>query len=198
MSIRGAPPYTFFVFLKRFYIESRLQCKKGGWTYLQEQLESIMHEFSGHLLRLAYFYTKNRHAAEDIVQEVFIKFASSDYEERGQLRAYLTTMTVNRSKDYLKSWAYKKIQLESKWWMKTSDRDHLVQLEERSQIGAAILKLPLKYREPILLYYYEEMSVGQVASILQLPENTVKTRLKRGRDQLRPVLEGEWEVLSHE
>ncbi|MER2114007.1 MAG: sigma-70 family RNA polymerase sigma factor, partial [Solibacillus isronensis] len=87
---------------------------------------------------------------------------------------------------------------ETKWWMKATDHDHVIQQEERSNIGAAILKLPLKYREPIILYYYEEMSVLQVAAILQINENTVKTRLRRGREQLRPVLEGEWEVLRHE
>lgn len=162
------------------------------------ELEQIIDEYSAHLLRLAYFYTKNRHAAEDIVQEVLIKFIESNYEERGQIRSYLATMTVNRSKDYLKSWAYKKIQFETKWWMKTTDQDHVVQQEERSNIGAAILKLPLKYREPILLYYYEEMSVSQVAEVLQINENTIKTRLRRGRYQLRPVLEGTWEVLNDE
>ncbi|MEK3766410.1 sigma-70 family RNA polymerase sigma factor [Solibacillus sp. FSL K6-4121] len=165
---------------------------------MNENIERIVDDYSTHLLRIAYFYTKNRHAAEDIVQDVFIKFLQSDYSEQGQLRAYLTKMTVNRSKDYLKSWAYRKIQFETKWWMKTSDHDHIVQQEERSNIGAAILKLPLKYREPLILYYYEEMSVLQVADLLQINENTVKTRLKRGREQLRPVLEGEWEVLRHE
>ena len=165
---------------------------------MSENIERVIDDYSTHLLRIAYFYTKNRHAAEDIVQEVFLNFLQSNYSERGQLRAYLTKMTVNRSKDYLKSWAYRKIQFETKWWMKTSDHDHIVQQEERSNIGAAILKLPLKYREPLLLYYYEEMSVIQVADLLQLNENTVKTRLKRGREQLRPVLEGEWEVLRHE
>ena len=165
---------------------------------MSENIERIVDDYSSHLLRIAYFYTKNRYAAEDIVQEVFMNFLQSNYSERGQLRAYLTKMTVNRSKDYLKSWAYRKIQFETKWWMKTSDHDHIVQQEERSNIGAAILKLPLKYREPLILYYYEEMSVLQVADLLQINENTVKTRLKRGREQLRPVLEGEWEVLRHE
>lgn len=165
---------------------------------MNEDIEQIIDEYSKHLLRIAYFYTKNRHAAEDIVQDVYIKFMQSNYSRRGQLRAYLTKMTVNKSKDYLKSWAYKKIQFETKWWMKATDHDHVIQQEERSNIGAAILKLPLKYREPIILYYYEEMSVLQVAAILQINENTVKTRLRRGREHLRPVLEGEWEVLRHE
>ena len=68
-------------------------------------IEQIIDEHSAHLLRLAYFYTKNRHAAEDIVQDVLIKFCEAPYEERGQLRAYLTRLTINKSKDYLKSWA---------------------------------------------------------------------------------------------
>ncbi|CAM5223779.1 RNA polymerase sigma-70 factor OS=Ureibacillus acetophenoni OX=614649 GN=SAMN05877842_10357 PE=3 SV=1 [Ureibacillus acetophenoni] len=67
------------------------------------------------MLQLAYFYTKDRYSAEDIVQEVFIKFMDINYEERGTLRAFLSRMTINKSKDYLKSWTYKKIQLKEKW-----------------------------------------------------------------------------------
>lgn len=74
-------------------------------------LRQIIDDYSEDLLRLAYYYTKNLHAAEDIVQDIFIKFSQSNYEEQGQLRAYLTKMTINRSNDYMKSWAYRKIQL---------------------------------------------------------------------------------------
>lgn len=78
---------------------------RGGGDGMHEKM---IDEHAEHLLRLAYFYVKNRHAAEDIVQEVFIKFSQPNYEERGQLRAYLSTLTINKSKDYLKSWHYKK------------------------------------------------------------------------------------------
>mgnify|MGYP003413733238 CR=1 FL=1 len=77
-------------------------------------LRQIIDDYSEDLLRLAYYYTKNLHAAEDIVQDIFIKFSQSNYEEQGQLRAYLTKMTINRSNDYMKSWAYRKIQLQEK------------------------------------------------------------------------------------
>ncbi|MFJ7736216.1 sigma-70 family RNA polymerase sigma factor [Lysinibacillus sp. NPDC097287] len=164
-------------------------------------LEKIIEEYAEHLLRLAYFYVKDRHAAEDIVQEVFIKFSSQKYEERGLLRAYLSTLTINLSKDYLKSWHYKKIILQEKLFplRAKSERDALLEAEERSQIGAAILELPLQYREPILLYYYEEMKVAEIATVLGIPENTVKTRLRRAREALKPYLkQEEWEVLVHE
>lgn len=165
---------------------------------MEQEMEQMILQHSAHLLRLAYFYTKNIHAAEDIVQDVFIKMLSTPYEERGHLRSFLTRLTVNKSKDYLKSWAYRKIQFETRWRMTVTDRDHIVQQEERSAIGAAILQLPLKYREPILLYYYEEMPVLEIAELLGLSDNTVKTRLRRAREQLRPKLAGEWEVLEHE
>ena len=102
-------------------------------------------------------------------------------------------------KDYLKSWAYKKIVLQQKIFTKgKADPDSIVRQEERSAIGAAILQLPLKYREPIILYYFEEMAIADVADVLVLPENTIKTRLRRAREQLKPHLQGEWEVLANE
>ena len=80
------------------------------------ELKELMFQYTEYLIRLAYYYVKDLQAAEDIVQEVFIKFYNnqSNYEERGELKAFLTKMTVNKSKDYLKSWAYRKIQLQNK------------------------------------------------------------------------------------
>lgn len=164
-------------------------------------LEQIIDEHAEHLLRLAYFYVKNRQTAEDIVQEVFIKFPQHCYEERGQLRAYLSTLTINQSKDYLKSWHYKKILIQEKLFPMQGGKqqDELVAAEERSQIGAAILKLSLTYREPIILYYFEEMKIRDIAQLLGMAENTVKTSLKRAREALKPHLkQEEWEVLRHE
>jgi len=164
-------------------------------------LEEMIEEHAAHLLRLAYFYVKNRQTAEDIVQEVFIKFSQRGYEERGQLRAYLSTLTINQSKDYFKSWHYKKLLLQEKIFsvQGNKQRDELVAAEERSQIGAAILKLSLTYREPIILYYFEEMKIRDIAQLLGIAENTVKTRLRRAREALKPHLkQEEWEVLRHE
>ncbi len=163
----------------------------------------MIEEHAAHLLRLAYLYVKNRQTAEDIVQEVFIKFSQRGYEERGQLRAYLSTLTINQSKDYLKSWHYKKLLLQEKIFPVQGgnrQRDELVAAEERSQIGgAAILKLSLTYREPIILYYFEEMKIRDIAQLLGIAENTVKTRLKRAREALKSHLkQEEWEVLRHE
>lgn len=162
-------------------------------------MHEIIEEYSEHLLRIAYYYTKNLHASEDIVQDVFIKFSYCNYVENGKLRSFLTKMTVNRSKDYLKSWSYRKIQLQEQLpFAAFFQKDRMVQNELRTIVGEAVLALPLKYREIIILYYYEELHTAEIASLLLEPESTIRTRLRRAREKLRPVLSNEWEDLYEE
>ena len=166
-------------------------------------LKDLMFEYTESLIRLAYYYVKDLQAAEDIVQEVFIKFYNNKhkYEERGELKAYLTQMTVNKSKDYLKSWTNRKIQLQNRLFSQASKRnlDELVRKDEEAMIGEAILELPLKHREVLIYFYFNEMTITEVAHILTIPESTVKTRLRRGKELLRNRLKGiEWEALLNE
>ncbi|WP_370355925.1 sigma-70 family RNA polymerase sigma factor [Lysinibacillus sp. S2017] len=61
------------------------------------------------------------------------------------------------------------------------------------RIAKAVLELPIKYREVIVLFYYEEMTSIEIASLLEVSENTIKTRLRRGRVLLKTSLsELEW------
>lgn len=167
-----------------------------------EELREIMLRHTASLIRTAYYYVKDLQVAEDIVQEVFIKFynAHQSYEDRGELRAYLTKLTVNKSKDYLKSWAYRKIHLYKKLAPSSKeDQNHLVKKDEENIIGKAILDLPLRQREVLIYFYFKDMTISEVSAILSIPESTVKTRLRRGKDLLRDKLKGiEWEVLLHE
>ncbi|MEK3980847.1 sigma-70 family RNA polymerase sigma factor [Psychrobacillus sp. FSL K6-2836] len=166
-------------------------------------LKELMFQYTEPLIRLAYYYVKDLQAAEDIVQEVFIKLFHNQYhyEERGELKAFLTTMTINKSKDYLKSWTYRKVQLQNKLFSHASKRnlDELVKKDEQAIIGEAILELPLKQREVLIYFYFNEMTITEIAHILSIPEGTVKTRLRRGKELLRKQLKGiEWEVLLNE
>ncbi|MGE7093718.1 sigma-70 family RNA polymerase sigma factor [Lysinibacillus sp. NPDC048646] len=168
-----------------------------------KELEEIMELHTERLIRLAYYYVKDLQSAEDIVQDVFIKFYDKqhNYEERGELKAYLSKLVINKSKDYLRSWTYRKIQVQQKIFAKqvVIRRDMLVQQDEQSIIEKAILALPLKQREVLIYFYFEEMPVVEIAQLLSIPESTVKTRLRRGRELLKPKLEHiEWEVLLHE
>lgn len=168
-----------------------------------KELEEIMQQHTERLIRLAFYYVKDLQSAEDIVQDVFIKFYDNqqNYEERGELRAYLSRLVINKSKDYLRSWTYRKIQVQQKIFAKqvVTRRDMLVQQDEQTLIENAILALPLKQREVLIYFYFEEMPVIEIAELLSIPESTVKTRLRRGRELLKPKLQHiEWEVLLHE
>lgn len=139
----------------------------------QEELKKIMDAYGEHLLRMAFFYLRDREMAKDIVQDVFLAFyTSSNYEERGTLRAYLTKITVNRCKDHLRSWSFRNL-LFSHDWLETihKQQDPLILKEERTEIAA----------------------------FLALSENTVKSRMVKARKLLREKLKSEdWEVLSIE
>lgn len=162
-------------------------------------LKEIMNLYTEPLIRLAYYYVKDRQAAEDIVQEVFIKIyhAQYKYEERGELKAFLYKMTANKSKDYLKSWTYKKVQLQKIFPSTIKiDSDGLVRKDEQTIVGDAILELPLKHREVLIYYYFNDMKISEIALLLSTPESTIKTRLRRGKELLKDVLKDiEWEVL---
>lgn len=145
------------------------------------------------LLKLAYTYVKNREMAEDIVQDVIGKALQQQSEFRGDAsyKTYLIRMTINKSYDYLRNWRYKQLSLTSTivqiLHLETPEKKAM-QNDENAALGLEILKLKHIYREVIVLYYYEDYSVGDIAGILGTSENTVKTRLKRGRDQLKQKL----------
>ncbi len=162
-----------------------------------------MEQHAERLIRIAYYYTKDLPIAEDIVQDVFLKFYQNQqkYTEQGELKAYLSRLTINQSKDYLKSWNYRKMRFQQKWTTAV-DENHsaeFVRKDEEALIGAAIMQLSMKQREVLAYYYFEEMTIVQISEILQIPQSTVKTRLRRSKELLRPKLEGiDWEVLLHE
>ncbi|MCG7337060.1 sigma-70 family RNA polymerase sigma factor [Sporosarcina sp. ACRSM] len=159
----------------------------------QEELKKIMDVHGEHLLKMAFFYLRDREMAKDIVQDVFLSFyTSSNYEERGTLRAYLTKMTVNRCKDHLRSWSFRNL-LFTQDWVETihKQQDPLILKEERTELAITILKLPMKYREIIIFYYYEEYKIKEIAALLELSENTVKARMVKARKLLREKLKFE-------
>ena len=66
----------------------------------------------------------------------------------------------------------------------------VIQNDEDHQLASAVMNLPIKYREVIYLFYFEEMPIKEIAAVIEVKENTVKTRLRRGKELLK---EG-WEV----
>ena len=169
----------------------------------ERAFKAAMTEHTDHLLRVAYLYVKDWQTAEDIVQDTFLTYYAKfeQFVEHSNLKTYLVRITINKCKDYLKSWRYRKMMLTNQFFGNASknDRASAIIQEERLDIAKAVLALPITLREIIIHYYYEELSVIEVATLLQLPDNTVKTRLRRARQLLKEQLTNEaWEVMSHE
>jgi RNA polymerase sigma factor (sigma-70 family) len=156
------------------------------------EYERAIEQYTEPLLRQAYFYTKNKYAAEDIVQDVWIKFYETNgYDEQGQLAAYLHKMTYHKCLDYLKSWSYKKCVVKEK--IEHLTKGNPIELavlnnEQSAMIEKAILKLSLKLREPIVLFYYEELKIKDIAIVLSIPESTVKSRLTKAKLVLKELI----------
>ena len=167
----------------------------------EQAFQESMQIHSDYLLRIAYLYVKEWQVAEDIIQDAFLSYyvKFEQFEERASLKTYLVRIVINKCKDYLKSWTYRKQQLTNRFFQTKTDPQKALQQAERLDIAEAILQLPISLREVIIHYYYDELSVLEVAALLGISDNTVKTRMRRARQLLKESLaEDEWEVLSNE
>ncbi|MFD2444861.1 sigma-70 family RNA polymerase sigma factor [Bacillus sp. CGMCC 1.16607] len=168
----------------------------------EDQLIWLMEEYGDMVMRLAYTYLKEKQLAEDISQEVFISCYKSldQFQSRSTYKTWLYRITVNKCKDLLKSWSYKNIQYKDFIFSIIKGRtnsieDRMEELEDQALLFEKILALPIKLREVIILHYYEELSINEMADLLSQNANTVKTRLFRARNLLKLSFE---EENSHE
>ena len=149
-------------------------------------------QYTTYLLKMSYLYVKDKQQAEDIVQEVFVKL----YQKHGEQlplenpKGYLVQMTVNRCRDYFRSWHYRKVQVVDVFVHNEKAENPP---SETSELAEHVIKLPLKYREVVILHYFDEQGTAEIAAILNIPVGTVKTRLQKARRLLKGILleEGE-------
>ena len=153
----------------------------------RQEAERLVNTYADLILRLSYTYLKNTHDAQDICQTVFLKlierrpaFASSEHE-----KAWIIRTTINACKDHLKS-----------HWRKTTVPIEAAQhvpapAAEPGSILASVNLLPPKYRAVIYLHYYEGYTAPEIAQLLGRLPSTVNTQLRRGREQLKTLLEKE-------
>ena len=158
----------------------------------RESFDAVMRKYSDMVYRLAYSRTGSTFDADDILQDVFLRYIRADktYNDEEHRKSWLIRITINCTRSYAAS-AWKRHTDYSEPDPNLGAEDpHLSQTETKSDVMNALLKLPEKYRTAIYLHYYEDMSVAQVAKAVGTTETNVKTRLSRGRDMLRELLEG--------
>jgi len=149
----------------------------------------VFGRYSDMVYRLALSRTKSRDDAEDVMQEVFVRYVrnerkSEGFSGEGHRRAWLLRVTINCSASLLSSlWARRTQPLNEE---RESEATYE---EETSGVYEAVMALPDKYRTILHLFYYEDYSIAETAKLCDIPEATVKTRLHRARAKLQKILE---------
>ena len=137
--------------------------------------------------RVALNGCKNKYDADDIVQETFLKLlkCKKKFESDEHARNWLLRVAVNECNSMWNSSWHKKVVLKDE-----QDEKMVFETQEQSDLYELVMQMSPKYRQVIYLYYFEEFSVREVASILKISETAVQTRLQRARNKLKEQLGG--------
>ncbi len=167
-----------------------------------EDMQHVINTYSDTVYRLAYAMMKNKNDADDIYQEVFLRFIRRrpTFHSHQHARAWMLRVTANCCKNHWRSpWADGRMEpLEGKDGERyeggLADGDPALQVQQRwrrEQLRQGMKALPEKYRLLIHLYYYEELSTEEIGRLLHRRVSTVRTQLVRARLLIRDILEKE-------
>ena len=151
-----------------------------------EYIEKAVKTYSKSMLNAAYSLLGSVPDAEDAVQEAFLKYIQKapKFKDSDHEKAWLLRVTINISKNMLKSSSRKTLPI----------YEDIPTNQNNNEVLQCVMSLEEKYRTIIHLYYYEDYSIKEIASILSLPRATVGTRLSRGRNILKTMLKGDFEL----
>lgn len=141
--------------------------------------EKVIRYYSDMVYRLAFVRTGTKHDADDVFQEVFLRYVKKNpvFVEEEHRKAWLIRVTINCSNNF---WS-------SLWNKKTQELNNEILFETKENINlySELQQLPLKYREVIHLFYYEDMSLEEISIALNRKNSTVRTQLTRARAMLK-------------
>lgn len=161
----------------------------------EERIDYIIDRYKDMVYRIAMNQLKNQADADDIFQEVFLKYITyigknkdtPSFQNEEHEKAWLIRVTLNCAKSHFKtSWNQKVIPLTN---------DIPIENKEELELYLVVLKLPIKYRTVIHLYYYEDYSVSEISHLLDRKESTIREQLTRARRLLKKYLKGEYDYV---
>lgn len=156
-------------------------------NYIDSFKREMTEKYFDMVYRLALTRSKDKHIAEDVCQDVFLKYIKSDkiFDSEEHIKAWLIKVSINTTKSYFtSSWHKKTVPL---------SEELLFSDPEKSDLFEKVQKLSPKYSHIIHLHYYEDLSISEIAKILGMNESTVKSRLFRGRQKLKEILGGRYD-----
>lgn len=156
----------------------------------EQRWNDLVEEYQTTLYRIAFSNMKNRADAEDAVQEAFLRYMKDEkpIQNKEHEKAWLIRTTINICIDVLKSSWYRKTVAWDESLPLAAQNIYLPYQIKDDKTLEAVLKLPVHYRNPIYLFYYEDYSIHEIAGVLNEKEATIKTRLRRGREEVKKIL----------
>ncbi len=148
-------------------------------------IEEKIRLYSDMVYRIAYSMTNRKVDAEDVYQEVFMKFYNNkkEFESAEHEKAWLIRVTVNECKMiHRKSLFRKEVELDENVGYQNKEDDH---------VFSCVKKLPEKYRIVVYMHYYEGYKVEEIAKILKSTTGTIKSQLSRARNMLKDLIGGD-------
>lgn len=162
------------------------------------KIDDWMNTHGDRILRAVYLITDDFHLAEEITQEVFIQAYRQLPSFRGDASPYtwLYKIALNLSRTHVRRRnRFKFLPLlgeeQRADTLEEPVEEKVSQKTTGKEIRKCINQLPQKYKEVILLFYFEDMKISQIAGVLEQPEGTVKSSLARARNTLKAILRKE-------
>lgn len=163
-----------------------------------QQVEEWMGLYGDRIMRVVFLVVNDIHLAEEITQDVFIKAyenadnfrsASAPYTWLYRIALNLSRNNIRRRRRFrLVPWEDDVYPLHV---LEEPLVDHIIRRDTGRQIRRCLRQLPIRYLEVVVLYYYEDLKIGDIAHVLEMPEGTVKSHLARGRKALEKVMRKE-------
>jgi len=154
-----------------------------------QAFEGIVRRWQGPLVNMAWRYCRDRGRSEEMAQEAFLRAwrGLAGWRREASFSTWLFALAANVFRSELQRFPAVNVQLEdvAEPAGPATQHEGLARKQSDETIRRAVLALPTRYREPVVLYYFHEMDVAAAARTMGLPEGTVKARLARGRELLR-------------
>lgn len=171
----------------------------------QEAFRQIVERYQGAVYNLAYRMLGDAEEAEDAAQEIFVRIYRQlgRYDPARKFSTWTLAIATNYCIDQLRRRRMQLVPLENIIpWARAREagpEGEALSRESRDEVQRLLKQLPEKYRAPLVLRYWEDLSCAEIAEILGVPEGTVKTQIHRARKQLGKLLvegEGRRDALS--
>ena len=167
----------------------RMEVVMSSDSVLEQEFCRLVDQYQTALLRMCYIYLHDMALAEDAVQETFLKVykSATAFRRDSSEKTWLMRIAINTCRDMQRTAWFRHVDRRVRLELL---REPSIQAEEDDQdLTLAIIKLPNKLKEVVMLRYYQDMKTSEIAAVLGLSASSVSGRLGRAKDKLRTVLE---------